>query len=144
MKKALQAAQDAFTRWFGAESKKDARTRQRADGDAAEELAAHLLMRSGLVIVARNYNMRFGEVDIIAREPPSSTMVFVEVRRRSEGASSGKFGGALASITRSKQQRIRLASSHFLTRIKPTPPCRFDVVLVGGAHEIEWIKNAFE
>jgi putative endonuclease len=144
MGKALQALQGTLKRWFNSTRAIDNRTPKRAGGDAAEVLAVQLLERAGLVIIERNYNMRFGEVDVIACEPSSGAMVFVEVRLRSEGISSGKFGGALASISPVKQQRIRIASNHFLTRIKPTPPCRFDVVLVGGDNEIEWIKNAFE
>jgi len=49
-------------------------------GEAAETLATEYLRGQGLVIAARNYRFRFGEIDIVARD--DATLVFVEVRRR--------------------------------------------------------------
>ncbi|MGZ5082557.1 MAG: YraN family protein, partial [Usitatibacter sp.] len=56
-------------------------TPAQAAGGAAEESAARFLERNGLVIVARNYRTRQGEIDLVARE--GATLVFVEVRMRS-------------------------------------------------------------
>ena len=74
------------------------------------------------------------------------TLVFVEVRQRADDS----HGGAAASISGAKQQRIVLAARHYLMRFASPPPCRFDVVLVNGAlgakagAAIEWLPAAFD
>lgn len=108
-------------------------------GAAAEELAARHLLAQGLRIVARNFRVRGGEIDIIARE--GKTLVFVEVRLRSRG----EFGGAAASVTLQKQRRIILAAQHYL-QAHGEQACRFDCVLLDAldAGRLEWIKGAFD
>lgn len=105
-------------------------------GAAAEAAAARLLERHGLVILARNYRIRGGEIDLVAADGP--TLVFVEVRLRT----STRFGGAAASITGLKQARILRAARHYVLRA-PDRPCRFDVVLATSATDLEWIRDAF-
>jgi putative endonuclease len=109
---------------------------QLAGGDAEERAAAYLAAR-GLVIVARNYCTRLGEIDLVARD--GEVLVFVEVRMRSDGG----FGGALESVTPGKQRRIAAAAGQYLARIPRPPPCRFDVLAV-DAGEIRWLKGAFD
>jgi putative endonuclease len=106
-------------------------------GAAAEALAAEFLVARGLVIVARNYRCRMGEIDLIARD--RDTLVFIEVRLRSSAA----FGGAAASITAIKRQRIALAAKHYLGKLGREPPCRFDAILLDAldSQRIEWLKN---
>lgn len=110
-----------------------------SSGAQAERLAAAHLEARGLKILARNYRVRGGEVDLICAE--GATLVFVEVRLRS----NQRFGGAAASIVRGKQRRIILAAQHYLAGRRP-PPCRFDAVLLDGldAASIEWLKGAFD
>jgi putative endonuclease len=111
-------------------------------GAQAEELAARLLTRHGLRLLARNVRCRGGEVDLVALE--GDTVVFVEVRlRRHRG-----FGGAAASIGRGKQQRVILAAQHWLAgagRSWAGRPCRFDAVLYAtlGPEAGEWLRGAF-
>ncbi|GLT23171.1 UPF0102 protein [Zoogloea oryzae] len=113
------------------------------DGAAAEALAARHLEQHGLTIIARNVRCRGGEVDLIADDGRS--LVFVEVRLRK----NGRFGGAAASITASKQQRVILAAQHWLAgdgRRHANRACRFDAILLDGldAARIEWIRGAFD
>lgn len=117
-------------------------------GDAAESAAQVFLARAGLVPVESNYRTPGrggGEIDLVMRTP-DGTLVFVEVRQRS-GASHG---GAAASISPAKQQRIIFAARHYLMRFASPPPCRFDVVLLHGAlgegqnGRIEWLPAAFD
>ena len=102
------------------------------------------MQQQGLRLVERNYRVaagpgaRAGEVDLILRER-DGTLVFVEVRARA----SGDFGGAAASIGRSKQQRIIFAARHYLLRMNTPPPCRFDVVALDG-DRITWLQAAFD
>jgi putative endonuclease len=106
-------------------------------GIAAEELAARHLAAHGLRIVARNYRCRFGEIDLIAKE--GETLVFVEVRLRR----GGQFGGALASITRTKQRKLLATARHYLSGLRAVPPCRFDAILLDAldARCIEWLRD---
>ncbi len=108
-------------------------------GEQAETLAVAFLRAQGLMIVERNYHCRFGEIDIIARD--GKTMVFVEVRRRSGNA----FGGAAASITSAKREKLLKTARHYLAGAAGLPPCRFDAVLMTGEPpRIEWLRNAIE
>ena len=79
-----------------------------------------------------------GEIDLIMREV-DDTLVFVEVRKRR----SNDHGGALASVTFVKQQRIVFAAKHYLLKLRQVPPCRFDVVAVEG-DDLQWFKAAFD
>ncbi|HEY5293532.1 MAG TPA: YraN family protein [Burkholderiales bacterium] len=114
-------------------------TRQaRARGNLAESLAADWLQARGLRLIERNYSCRLGEIDLILADGPA--LVFAEVRLRRNAA----FGGAAASITAAKRQRILRAARHYLTG-RPERPCRFDVILLDALDpgSIEWIKDAF-
>ena len=117
-------------------------------GDAAEALALAHLTCAGLKLVDRNYRTPGrggGEIDLVMRDR-DGTLVFVEVRQRS----GQSHGGAGASISGVKQQRIIFAARHYLMRLASSPPCRFDVVLVQGGLDaergagIEWLRAAFD
>lgn len=110
-------------------------------GDAAEALALQHLQRAGLVLLERNYRTPGrggGEIDLIMRTP-DGTCVFVEVRQRR----SASHGGAAASVSALKQQRIVFAARHYLMRLVRLPPCRFDVVSV-EAGVVAWLQGAFD
>lgn len=113
-------------------------TRAKASGNLAEALSAAYLQARGLRLLARNYNCRLGEIDLILAD--GATLVFAEVRLRR----NSDFGGAAESITRAKRQRIIRAARHYLSG-RPEAPCRFDVVLLDAldTDRIEWIKDAF-
>ncbi len=70
---------------------------------------------------------------------PNGTVVFVEVRRRA----NQRHGGALASISQAKQQRIAYAAHHYLRSWRHWPPCRFDVVVVEHG-QLQWVQGAFQ
>lgn len=104
-------------------------------GAAGEESAVRHLVAHGLQVLARNFRVKGGEIDIVCRD--GATTIFVEVRKRA----SSNFGGAAYSITLTKQQRQILAARHWLARHGDSA-CRFDCVLIDGEH-LEWVKNAF-
>lgn len=108
-------------------------------GKNAEDAAAAYLEARGLKLAARNYRCRFGEIDLVMRD--GGTLVFVEVRARRSSA----YGGAAASITAGKREKLIAAARHYLSGRAPVPPCRFDAVLIEGEPpRIEWLRNAFE
>jgi putative endonuclease len=110
-----------------------------ARGARAEDAAAAWLARRGLVLLARNWHCRAGEIDLIFRH--GEAIVFVEVRQRA----SSRFGGAAASIDARKQRKL-LAAARLYLAASPhrNRPCRFDALLMGASDsDIEWIRNAF-
>jgi putative endonuclease len=115
-----------------------------SDGVKAEALAADFLCTHGLRIITRNFRVRGGEIDLIAREKTATgeIIVFVEVRLRR----SQRFGGAAASIVAKKRRRIIIAAQHWLARQgNRHSNCRFDCILLSRLEEadIEWVKHAF-
>jgi putative endonuclease len=113
-------------------------------GSAGEALALRFLQRQGMKVVTLNYRVARGpgrpggEIDLILRDR-DGTLVFVEVRQRR----GTDHGGAAASVSAAKRLRIVRTAQHYLARISPLPPCRFDVVAIDG-ERIEWLKAAFD
>ena len=108
-----------------------------------ETVAAEYLQSQGLFILHRNFRTRMGEIDLIGQH--NQDLVFVEVRYRK----NDDFGGAKASVDRTKQQKIIKTAKFFLqTREWANQlPCRFDVVAISQRKEaekqLEWIQDAF-
>ena len=108
-------------------------------GDAWELTARRWLEGKGLRFVAANVRGRGGEIDLIMKD--GQTIVFVEVRYRQ----SSRFGGAAASVTLAKQQKLLQTAHLWLARHNgsfDTVDFRFDVVAFTG-NAIAWLKNAF-
>ncbi|MGN2254502.1 YraN family protein [Frateuria sp. GZRe12] len=115
----------------------------RAAGDAFEQRACRELERAGLKALARNYNTRHGELDLVMRD--GDTVVFVEVRYRVRAG----HGDAAASVTRSKQEKLIRTAQLWLAAHgqHANRPCRFDVVSYDGPAAdatMHWLKGAFE
>ena len=110
-------------------------------GTAAEDWACRYLEAHGLILIARNFRVRGGELDLIMRD--GEQLVFVEVRSRR----SCRFGVPAESVTRVKQQRLLQTAAIYLQRQAIDPPCRFDVVAIiqtGDLPQMEWIRDAFQ
>lgn len=118
-------------------------TPRKKRGNQAEQLACDYLQNKGLMLLTRNYGISAGEVDLIMRD--DDTLVFIEVRYRK----NADFGGAAASVTTKKQQRIIKAALSYQQQHAPQSSMRFDVVAIEGDNkensiEINWIKSAFD
>jgi putative endonuclease len=115
----------------------------RAAGEHWESVAAQYLRERGLVIVARGYRCRMGELDIVCMD--GDELVVVEVRARSRTA----YADALGSIGHAKRSRILNATRHYLMRHPEAygSAVRFDVVAIDGIGAaqptINWVRNAF-
>jgi len=115
----------------------------RAAGAEFEQRALAHLQQAGLRLIARNFNTRFGEIDLVMRD--SDSLVFVEVRHRRDRS----FGGGAASVGAAKRECLQRAAQLFL-QAHPSlaaSPCRFDVVAFDGAPaaaHCEWHRAAFE
>ncbi len=112
-------------------------------GQSTEALAEHYLLTQGLISHSKNFHSRQGEIDLIMRD--NDTWVFIEVKYRK----SAQFGGPLAAVSYTKQQKIKQCAAFFLQQQQLNEyntPCRFDVVgLLGHSSQpqITWLKNAF-
>ena len=107
-------------------------------GNQAEDQALHYLKNQGMQLIKRNFATKAGEVDLIMQDGES--LVFIEVRYRK----NTDFGGAAASITPKKQQRIIKAALAYQQYHAPQSSMRFDVVAIEGDNrELNHIINAF-
>lgn len=111
-------------------------------GAAAEAEAQAFLERQGFRLVAANYRCRQGEIDLVMQQ--DALLIFVEVRLRN----SQSFGGAAASVTRSKQQKIIASAESFLHHHPEFSHCncRFDVLALqvsAQGWQVDWLAAAF-
>ena len=112
-------------------------------GDITENIAAKYLRKQHLKLLECNFSSKFGEIDLICED--QDVIVFVEVKYRK----SAQYGGAISTISASKQKKLKLCASFYLQQSQLNEyntPCRFDVVALQGAlsePQITWLKNAF-
>jgi putative endonuclease len=98
---------------------------RRARGAEAEALAARFLESRGYRILARNYRLRRGEVDLVCEA--GEVVCFVEVRSRTGEA----HGRPEETVDRRKARRVVLAAADWAARNGATSrSLRFDVVAV--------------
>lgn len=101
-------------------------------GAAAEARAAAHLESLGRVVVARNYRIPGGEIDLISRDA-DGTLIFTEVRQRR----GQRFGSAAESVTGRKLALMHRAALSYLTREcgRDDLPCRLEVLTIQGSAE---------
>lgn len=96
-------------------------------GALGEQLAVDHLTERGLQIVARNWRCRRGELDVIAVDPATDTLVFVEVKTRTGDG----FGGLAEAVTPLKVRRLRLLAALWLAaQDRRWTEIRIDVIRV--------------
>ena len=115
---------------------------RRALGDAGEELVARWYAARGATVLARNWRVRGGEIDLVLAD--GRTIVFCEVKtRRHHG-----FGSPFDAVTPAKQRRLRgLACTWLREHAVRSAALRFDVAAVtwpaGGEPTVEVVTGAF-
>lgn len=115
-------------------------------GNIGEDYAVKLLKKQKYKIVERNFTIRGGEIDIIAKD--KDYLVFVEVKLRKSDA----FGRPSEYVNYFKTEHLKKAAAIYMQKMEYTGLCRFDVVeLIGEVNEKgklmvkeeNLIKNAF-
>ncbi len=91
-------------------------------GPWGEALAAEYLRKKRYSLVAVGYRSRFGEIDIIVKD--KNHLVFVEVKLRK----NEKFADAREYVNRTKQDKIRVTASIYLSKNPTNLQPRFDVI----------------
>ena len=115
----------------------------RNKGHEAESIAVSYLKSKGYEIIERNFTIRGGEIDIIARD--GDVLVFVEVK-----SSRIPFIDPIEQVTRRKITFLKRAAETYLYRkgLLDRINVRFDVITItygtGGNIQIKHIPNAFD
>jgi putative endonuclease len=119
------------------------KTQKRKTGDLGEEIAETYLKKRGYIILGRNYNKKWGELDIVAKF--KKDIIFIEVKSVAKG---GIFLPA-HNVNFHKQQRLIRAARSWLAENKISAEInwRIDVVVVELNYEkkkakVEHLRNA--
>ena len=106
-------------------------------GEFGEKLAIKYLKKQGYKIICTNYKIKYGEIDIIAKD--DVFIVFIEVKYRSKNL----YGLPSEAVDKRKQQKIRAVASQYLLNCDDDNLLvRFDVVEIIDK-EIHLYKSAF-
>ena len=108
-------------------------------GNKYEDKSVETLMDEVYKILERNYQNRFGEIDIIVKL--NEELVFVEVKARS----NINFGYPSEAVNYKKKMKIKNVAKYYIVKNKlEKVPIRFDVIEVYlKNNEINHIENAF-
>lgn len=111
-------------------------------GRLGEDAAARHLEGNGWKIVARNYAVARGELDIVAWD--GECLAFVEVKARSERT----WGRPADAVDRVKRHRVTAAAMHYLRAAgSPRVRIRFDIVEVilrgDAVVQVRHLEDAF-
>lgn len=127
-----------------AQRMRDNSLRSRQIGDLGEQYAAVWLENQGWRTLDRNWHCRYGELDVISRNPMGQ-IVFVEVKTRR----TLRYGTPQEAVTASKQINLRHAAVQWLSEPSHRMPhngVRFDVITVviqGDRPLLHHIEGAF-
>ena len=104
-------------------------------GNKYEDKSVETLVREAYKILERNYQNRFGEIDIIAEK--NKEIVFVEVKYRK----TNKFGYGYEAVDKRKIMKIlKLADYYIQSKKYQNYKIRFDCMSYLG-DELDWIKD---
>lgn len=117
--------------------------RNRLFGSQGERAASRYLKKLGYRIVVRNYENRYGEIDLIALD--GETIVFIEVKTRR----SDRTGSPLEAVGPDKQRQIlKTAQAYLHERKLLDHSVRYDVLGLlwpdeANQPEIQHVRAAF-
>jgi putative endonuclease len=112
-------------------------------GKKGEDLACSFLENNGISIIKRNYNTKYGEIDLIGIE--NKTIIFIEVKLRN----NLNYGLPFEAVNFSKVRKIKHAAMCFLSDFENSEnDCRFDIVSLTYDKSlknycIDWLKNQY-
>jgi putative endonuclease len=96
-------------------------------GRWGEKQGERFLRRKGLRTLARNFNCKTGELDLVMADPEDGAVIFVEVKTRA----NEDFSPAETAVNFGKQKRMASAARTFTLKHRiENRPLRFDVVAV--------------
>jgi len=105
-------------------SKNSSTTRLRKNiGEFGEQMASDFLIRKGYSILVRNFCVRGGEIDIIAR--CDADLIVIEVKTRT----STVYGFGEEAVDKRKQKRIKIALASYVAPFS-VRYVRFDIIAI--------------
>ncbi len=113
-------------------------------GASGESAAAEYLVSLGYTVKERNFRAASGEIDIIALD--GDRTVFVEVKARTVGSGSLKYGRPSSAVNYRKRKNFVSAVKVYQKLHPEAEKCRIDVTevyFISGKAEIKHIKSAF-
>ena len=112
-------------------------------GAEGEKRVANYLRKTGFSVIKRNFQSRYGEIDIIAEN--EEFLLFVEVKTRKIGA----IIRGVYAVDKAKQTRIEKTAMNYMVKYNINLQPRFDIaeVEVSGkifkSVKINYIEKAF-
>lgn len=112
-------------------------------GKWGEEYAAAYLHRHGYEILERDWRIGHRDIDIIARTPDCTTLVFVEVKTRTSDVVTKPED----AIDIKKIRNIGFAANAYVKQTNTDTLLRFDIITIVGSNDdnaqIEHTTDAF-
>ncbi|MEU7645892.1 YraN family protein [Streptomyces huasconensis] len=101
-------------------------------GKYGEDLAARRLVEAGMTVLARNWRAgRAGEIDIVAMDGEALVVCEVKTRRAPGLTGSALFEHPMASVDRTKAERLRRLAERWIEESGGPPPGGVRIDLVG-------------
>ena len=114
----------------------------RSIGDIGEDYVCRHLSENGYEILCRNYTIKGGEIDIIARK--ENVVAFVEVKTRKTNA----FTSGESALSYTKKKRLLMTANNYLHKNKIKAFCRFDLAVIhhinGRVVYFKYYRAAFD
>ena len=95
-------------------------------GEHGEDRAATYLLSQHYQLLERNIRLGTREIDIIAKDPVTLEIVFVEVKTRS----SEQYGSPSVAVTRKKLNSLRQVAREYVRTHHKRTDFRFDIITV--------------
>ena len=111
-------------------------------GTRGEDVAADYLKKRGCQLLAKNFRVKSGEIDLVVMH--RGRLCFVEVKARRS------YDVPQEAVSIAKQRRLtRLARIYLARNFRSEDiPCRFDVVAVEEKNDhsiaVQWFQGAFD
>ncbi len=114
-------------------------------GAEGERRVANFLRKKGFAIINRNFQSKYGEIDIIAEN--DEYILFVEVKTRKENS----LVSGVEAVDSFKQRRIILTANDYIAKTQCEKQPRFDIAEVtvfektdsGLGYRLRYIENAW-
>ncbi len=114
-------------------------------GAEGEKRVANFLRKNGFSIVKRNFQSKYGEIDIIAEN--HEFILFVEVKTRKQDS----LVSGVEAVDAFKQRRIMLTANEYIVKTECEKQPRFDIAEVtvyeksdgGFGYKLRYIENAW-
>lgn len=112
-------------------------------GKRGEDAVCAYLLQAGFTVLARNYTVRGGELDLVAAK--DGVLAFIEVKTRMRARECSRYGRPAAAMTLTKWTHFRFAAECYLREHPHTGTPRFDVAEVylepDGRTEIKYYAS---